>query len=169
MIIEASTVEDLPKILELYDLARQYQTQHFPGNIWPHFQPDFIAQEIKENLQFNLKIQGEISCVWAIAFSDSAIWEEKEKNDAIYLHRIATNPDFRGQNFVKTIAEWAQKFARKQHKNFLRMDTCGENLALINHYQKCGFTFLGMHPLKDSSTLPPHYHNAEVCFFEIKL
>jgi len=49
------------------------------------------------------------------------------------------------------------------------MDTCGNNKRLINHYINCGFDFLGMKKLKDTSELPSHYHNTEVCFFEIEL
>jgi hypothetical protein len=49
------------------------------------------------------------------------------------------------------------------------MDTCGQNDRLINHYKNCGFDFLGMKKLKDSSGLQKHYHNADVCFFEIEV
>ena len=49
------------------------------------------------------------------------------------------------------------------------MDTCGENKKLIQHYQNCGFDFLGIKKLENASNLPSHYHNADVCYFEIKL
>ncbi|CAM4376081.1 hypothetical protein ZONE111904_17310 [Zobellia nedashkovskayae] len=49
------------------------------------------------------------------------------------------------------------------------MDTCGKNDKLINHYKSCGFDFLGMKKLNNTSDLPSHYHNADVCFFEINL
>ena len=62
-----------------------------------------------------------------------------------------------------------QDFAKKENKKFVRMDTCGLNDRLINHYKNCGFEFLGMKKLKDSSGLQAHYHNADVCFFEIEL
>ena len=169
MVIINSILEDLPEIFRLYNLATDYQRKHFPGNVWPEFDPDLITQEILENRQFKILIDGKIACVWAITFNDAQIWEEKENNDAIYIHRIATNPEFRGRNFVKTIADWSREFAKAQHKKFVRMDTCGENTVLINHYKNCGFNFLGMHKLKDSSQLQAHYQNAKVCFFEIEL
>ena len=49
------------------------------------------------------------------------------------------------------------------------MDTCGNNERLIRHYKDCGFSFLGMKKLNNTAELPSHYHNAEVCFFEIDL
>ena len=114
-------------------------------------------------------IDEQIACIWAITYNDAQIWEEKENNDAIYLHRIATNPDFRGQNFVQIIADWSKDFGKKKKRKFIRMDTCGQNDRLINHYKNCGFQFLGMKKLTDSSGLQEHYQNSDVCFFEIEL
>ncbi|WHF52865.1 GNAT family N-acetyltransferase [Chryseobacterium gotjawalense] len=169
MIITNSVLDDIPEIFRLYKFATDYQKITFPGNVWPEFDKDFIATEVMENRQFKIMIDGKIACIWAITYNDAQIWEESENNDAIYLHRIATNPDFRGNNFVQTIAEWSKEFAKKQNKKFVRMDTCGQNDRLINHYKNSGFQFLGMKKLKDSSELQEHYQNADVCYFEIKL
>lgn len=169
MIISNSTLDDIPEIFRLYSLATEYQKVAFPGNIWPEFNQDFIATEVLENRQFKIVINQKIAAIWAITYNDAQIWEERENNDAIYLHRIATNPEFRGNNFVKMISDWSKDFGKKEHKKFIRMDTCGQNDRLINHYKSCGFEFLGMHRLKDSNGLQEHYQDAEVCFFEIEL
>ncbi|WP_417431549.1 GNAT family N-acetyltransferase [Halpernia sp.] len=169
MTIETSNPEDISEIFRLYQLATEFQKIKFRGNIWPVFDQDLIKTEIKENRQFKILIDGKIACIWAITFNDAQIWEEKDKNDSIFIHRIATNPDFRGSNFVKIIVDWSIDYAKKHRKKFVRMDTCGQNDKLINHYKSCGFDFLGMRKLKNFSELPLHYHNADVCFFEIEL
>lgn len=169
MTITNSNLDDIPETFRLYQLAREFQKIQFPENLWPEFDRDFIATEVIENRQFKIVIDNKIACIWAITYNDADIWEEKENNDAIYIHRIATNPEFRGNNFVQMIADWSKDFARKENKKFVRMDTCGQNDRLINHYKNCGFEFLGMKKLKDSSGLQAHYHNADVCFFEIEL
>lgn len=169
MNITNSTLDDIPEIFRLYQLATDYQKKAFPGNVWPDFDQDFIATEVLENRQFKIVIDNQITCIWAITYNDADIWEEKENNDAIYIHRIATNPDFRGNNFVQLIADWSKDFGKKENKKFIRMDTCGQNDRLINHYKSCGFNFLGMKKLKDSSSLQEHYQNADVCYFEIEL
>lgn len=169
MTIETSGLEDIQEIFRLYKLATDYQKIKFRGNIWPAFEQDLIKTEIKENRQFKIIIDGQISCVWAITFNDAQIWEEKDKNDSIFIHRIATNPDFRGHHFVKIIVEWAKNYTKENSRKFVRMDTCGQNDQLINHYKNCGFDFLGMKKLQNFSELPSHYHNADVCFFEIEL
>ncbi|HEA19355.1 MAG TPA: GNAT family N-acetyltransferase [Pricia antarctica] len=169
MSIENSTLNNIPDILKLYKLATEFQKIKFPSNQWPEFERELIATEVQENRQFKLLVNDEIACVWAITFTDAQIWEEKENNSSIYIHRIATNPNFRGQNFVQSIVDWAKSFAVKKNKEFIRMDTCGKNDRLIKHYENCGFAFLGMKKLKNTSELPINYHDAEVCFFEIKL
>lgn len=169
MTIANSSVKDIPKIFELYKLATDYQKIKFPQNQWPVFDEKMIKREINENRQFKLLNQNEIACIWAITYSDPQIWEGSENDTAIYIHRIATNPAFRGNNFVKAIVDWAKHFAPEHNKQFIRMDTCGENVKLINHYTKSGFKYLGIKRLKNTSELPSHYHDAEVCFFEINL
>ena len=165
--ITPSGEADLPAIFRLYRLATDFQRQKFPDNQWPEFDPALIKREIAETRQFKLLIDNQIACVWAIAYSDPEIWAEDDGQSAIYIHRIATDPDFRGNNFVQIIVDWARAFAKD--KRYIRMDTCGENKKLIAHYKKCGFAFLGIKQLADASGLPAHYHHAAVCYFEIQL
>jgi ribosomal protein S18 acetylase RimI-like enzyme len=167
--ITNSTTNDIPEIFRLYKLATDYQKIKFPANQWPIFELDYIAKEVAENRQFKLQIDNKIACIWAITFTDPQIWEEKNSDPSIYIHRIATNPDLRGNNFVQIITDWAKEYAKNHNKKFIRMDTCGQNDSLIAHYQNCGFEYLGIHKLKDTSDLPLHYQNVDVCFFEIKL
>lgn len=169
MIITNSNLNDIPEIFRLYKLATDFQKIKFPENQWPEFDKEFITTEVVENRQFKILIENKIACIWAITNNDAQIWEDRENNSSIYIHRIATNPEFRGKNFVKEIVNWSKNHARKQNKKFIRMDTCGKNDKLINHYNNCGFNYLGIKKLKNTSQLPSHYHNANVCFFEIEL
>jgi RimJ/RimL family protein N-acetyltransferase len=168
MKIENSTLLDLTKIFSLYEIAISYQKERYEVH-WPKFDEKMIISEILESKQYKISINNTISCVWAIAFSDKQIWENLENNSSIYIHRIATNPDFRGQNFVKTIVSWAIEFAKQNYKTHIRMDTVGENKKLIEHYTNCGFEFIGLSKLKNTKNLPAHYHEATVSLFEIKL
>ena len=169
MLITNSNLNDIPEIFRLYKLATDFQKIKFQANQWPEFDKEPITTEVVENRQFKIVIENKIACIWAITYSDAQIWEDRENNASIYIHRIATNPEFRGKNFVQTIVDWSENFARKQNKHFVRMDTCGKNDKLIKHYKNCGFNYLGLKKLKNTSELPSHYHNADVCFFEIKL
>ncbi|XLS29366.1 GNAT family N-acetyltransferase [Flavobacteriaceae bacterium M23B6Z8] len=163
-----STVKDLPLIFKFYREAVVYQKPLFE-NHWPEFSKEMVLNEIKELRQFKLLIDKEVACIWAITFSDPEIWGDRDRNDAIYIHRIATHPKFRGQKFVEKILSWATFYARKHTKDFVRMDTVGKNEKLISHYQKCGFNYLGLRKLNQTANLPSHYHNAVVSLFEYSL
>lgn len=169
MKIKNSDLEDLEDIFRLYTEAREFQKIKFPENQWPEFSKEMILNELDENRQFKLIIDEQIACIWAVTFSDAEIWEEKNSDPAIYIHRIATNPHFRGHNFVSEIVGWAKEYAQQHDKKYIRLDTCGENQKLISHYCNAGFNFLGMKKLKDATGLPAHYENADVCYFEMEV
>ncbi|MFK7946754.1 MAG: GNAT family N-acetyltransferase [Saprospiraceae bacterium] len=164
-----STTHDIDTIFDLYEKARNLQRIKWIDNLWPEFEVAMIETEIENNQQWKLLIDGQIACIWVTAFSDPKIWEERDIDPSVYIHRIATSPDFRGRNLVQTIVNWAANYAKSNEKHFVRLDTCGHNQGLINYYQKCGFKFLGIWKLKDTQGLPSHYVDSDVCFFEIDL
>ncbi|KRB57893.1 GNAT family N-acetyltransferase [Flavobacterium sp. Root186] len=168
MEIQNSTSKDIDKIFRLYKIATDFQKSKYIVH-WPEFELNIVQKEIAENRQWKIIIDNKIACVWATTFDDPQIWEERNSEPSVYIHRIATNPDFRGQNLVSHIVEWAKQYVLDNKKSFIRMDTVGENLELINYYKKCGFTFLGLSKLKNTDTLPAHYQNATVSLFQIEL
>ena len=103
MKIKNCTISDIESIFKLYAIATSFQKKKFPANQWPIFSRALVETEIKENRQWKLLINGQIACIWAITFSDPQIWEKSNDDSAIYIHRIATNPNFRGQNLVSII------------------------------------------------------------------
>ena len=168
MTIVNCTLSDTDEIFRLYRLATEYQKTK-ASVLWPEFERELVLQEIKEKRQWKIIVDDVIACVFATSFNDPLIWEEKDKDPSVYIHRIATDPEYRGNNFVPAIVEWVKDYAKENNKNFIRLDTVGENKGLINYYQKCGFNFLGLFQLNDTKHLPAHYHNASVSLFEITL
>ena len=169
MKVENSTLSDIEEIFRLYRIASEYQKTKPGVVVWPEFDRAMVENELVENRQWKISIQGKMACTWAITFSDEQIWEEKNADPAMYIHRIATDPEFRGNNFVKKIVEWAIPFARMKDKQFIRLDTLGNNEKLIQHYTLAGFKFLGMFDLKNTDGLPDHYGTAPAALFEIDL
>lgn len=169
MTISNCTNADIPAILELYEAARALQRKR-EMVVWPDFNAAFIATEVSDKRQWKLLIDQEIACNWAITFQDRDIWEEKDKDDAIYIHRIATHPDFRGRMLVKQIVEWAKRYASENQKKYVRLDTLGNNTRLIRHYTDAGFQFLGIVALSNTQNLPLHYQKEPTCcLFEIRV
>lgn len=160
---------DEEAILSLYEQARNLQTERGMV-VWPQFDPSLVPLEIAEKRQWKIEINGDMACNWAVTYDDKAIWEEKDQNDAIYLHRICTNSHYRGQRFITDIVAWAIQHARHEGLKYVRLDTLGINEKLIAHYTGAGFTYLGVVKLSDPSSLPLHYQLEPNCLlFELEV
>lgn len=135
------------------------------------YQVSFCVSFKVSNRQRKIVDGSEILCNWAITFNDIEIWEEKDRDDSIYIHRICANPEFRGNRYIDDqIVTWAKPYAQSIGKRFVRLDTLGYNKKLIEHYSSAGFHFLGMHRLTNTSSLPQHYQDEpNCCLFEIDL
>jgi ribosomal protein S18 acetylase RimI-like enzyme len=170
MRIETSNDADISEIFKLYGYAIEYQRTKVGAVLWPEFEEELVKHELEEKRQWKLVIDEEVACVWTITFSDLEIWQERNVDAAIYIHRIATNPKFRGNDFVSIIVKWAIPYAKNLNKDFVRLDTLGQNDGLIKHYTRAGFDYLGLFDMTDTKGLPAHYqNNIQVALFEIKL
>jgi len=161
-----STMADIPLMLEFYDIAREYQKAKSLRH-WQSFDMALIEKEIGEKRQWKI-LEGEtVACIFMIAYQDPFIWGEKDRDPSVYIHRIATHPDWRGRNYTGAIIEWAKEHARSRNKKFIRMDTWGDNPKLIDYYIQCGFNFLKTITPEETKNLPAHYSCISLSLFEI--
>lgn len=163
-----STLRDFDEIVRLYDLAIEFQKKVFDKS-WLPFEREFIETEIAGKRHWKILIDDEIACIFSIAFEDPLIWKERGFDPAIYIHRIAVNPHFRGRKFVPEIVGWAKDYAKSLDKKFVRMDTWDDNQKLIDYYTGCGFEFLGVVTADELEKLPKHYEGITLSLFEMKL
>jgi GNAT superfamily N-acetyltransferase len=166
MEITNCNLADLDFIFSLYRHATAYQQQRNSA-VWPEFDPEMVKTEIAEKRKWKMTEDGNTVCIWATTFDDPLIWEEKNADPSVYIHRIATNPDHRGHNLVQKIVEWSKEYASAHQKKYVRLDTVGKNEKLIEHYTNSGFDYLGLIKLKNTEGLPAHYDNASVSLFEL--
>lgn len=167
VIINHCELSDTGSIMDLYAAARALQTERGMV-VWPRFEQSFIEQEIREQRQWKIVEEETLSCNWAVTFEDRAIWGERDRDDAVYIHRFCTHPLYRGRRYVDAMVVWAKEFARQRGRRYVRLDTLGHNTGLIKHYTSAGFRFLGMVRLADTSTLPLHYQREpDCCLFEL--
>jgi hypothetical protein len=109
-------LKDVTVILELYEAAMQLQKQK-KMVVWPKFEKAFIEKEIAEERQWKLMVHGDIACNWAITFNDREIWGRRDADNAIYIHRIATHPAFRGNRYIDAIVRWANPMLFQREGN----------------------------------------------------
>jgi len=168
MKIQNTVIADLDIVLQRYRDASDYQRKH-GYNLWPEFDRQMITKEILEGLHWKMTEDEQVACVFSVFYSDPVIWKEKDQDDAIYLHRIATNPEFKGRNFISHIVQWSKIHARENNRQYIRMDTWGDNDNLSGYYMKAGFKFLKKQHITKDESLPPHYWGIYLNLFEIDL
>ncbi len=168
MQIVNSTAADIDTIFAFYDMAVAHQKKVFNKH-WQGFNLALITQEVKENRQYKILVEGEVACIFAVTFNDPEIWGEKDLQPSIYIHRIATHTGFRGQGFVNKIIDWAKTYAKQHQIEYIRMDTWADNDKLLAYYTRCGFTHVGLIEVTPNSGLPKHYEGISLNLFEIKV
>jgi hypothetical protein len=86
-------------------------------------------------------IDGQIACVWAITFNDPEIWKNEIRMPQYTF--IALQQTLTLEAIIGILVEWAKEYARSIEKDFVRLDTLGNNIKLIEHYTNAGLDFLG--------------------------
>lgn len=168
MTIIRSKSEDIPKIFALYNEAIAYQ-KSVKGNVWKGFEVSLVEREIAEERHYVIKEETDIACTFVLAFDDEIIWKEANKDKAVYIHRIAVNPNFRGKGYVKIIINWIKENAKNWDLDYIRLDTESGNEGINQHYLNCGFTYKGLTKVNWEEGMPLHYKNATLSLFEIIL
>ena len=162
-----STPDDLGRIVDLFRQAIKFQLS-LGVNSWRSVNQDLLASEIREQLHWKIVDEGEIACFFSIAFTDALVWDVRDADPSLYLHRIITNPAFRGRGYVTHITAWAEGYGRAAGKRYIRLDTHVENQRLNQLYQDCGYTFCGVKVFDDDSDLrvPRHYLGAGLSLYQ---
>ena len=168
MKIVNATPHDVDVIFDLYDKAIEFQKTVF-DKTWLGFDRELVDTEIAEGRIWKIIEDDRVACIFSVAHADPIIWGEHSHEAAMYIHRIVTNPEFRGRGYVRAITDWALDHARTKGLRFIRMDTWGDNQKLIDYYQSCGFRFLGLTTPAESPTMPKHYRGIDLSLFEIDL
>jgi GNAT superfamily N-acetyltransferase len=162
------TVADIPLMLHYYDLAREHQ-QKKSTQYWSSFDPAVVKTEVEEHRHWKIMEEDTIACIFLTMYDDPFIWGAKNADPSIYIHRIVTHPDFRGNNYTGRIVEWAKVQGKKTGKQFIRMDTWGDNPSLIGYYQRCGFALLDIVNPDSQGNLPAYYNCITLALLEMKI
>ncbi len=126
-----ATINDLPIIFDLFEKAIQYQkSNEYIG--WNSYDKNFIKVDIKQGLLYKIISGDSVLCIFSVCYTDKLIWREREKGDAIYLHRIVLNREFQGLKMFRAVLYWAIKQVRDQSLRYVRMDTWAGNVKLIS-------------------------------------
>jgi len=167
-IITNATINDLPSIYQLFEEAIAFQkVNNYIG--WNNYDKEFIRSDIVSGLLYKMTDATEIICIFSTCYTDELIWREKEKGDAIYLHRIVLNQKFKGNKMFQRILDWAINFARSRQLKHVRMDTWADNEKIISYYKSYGFRFIENYTTPGTDNLPIQHRNLKVALLELDI
>jgi|SRR6516165_11439138 RimJ/RimL family protein N-acetyltransferase len=158
MTIINSRTADFERILDIYQMGIEYQKSVFHKS-WLGFDKELLVREIEEKRHWKITNGEEIACVFSVLFEDPVVWGSEDTTSSIYLHRIVTNPFFRGNHYVLDIVNWAREYGRKNGMKFIRLDTFPDNQKLNQYYLDCGFRFCGLKQFGKAENIPEHYRD----------
>lgn len=166
--IDNTTKEDLPKVLRIFEQAMALQGKN-GYKVWDSIDKAGLEKDIEQGLQYKIVQQNDMLCLFSIQYQDPFIWRDRDRNDAIYLHRIVVNPDFRGQKQFQKVLAWAKQFALSRGLKYIRMDTWADNFKIIDYYKSFDFEFIENYTTPDVPGLPMQNRNLRVTLLELKL
>ena len=167
MITEA-TINDLPVIYQLFEEAIHYQqTNNYTG--WKSYDKAFLQQDVESGLLYKIISNEKICGIFSICYTDPLIWRDKEKGDALYLHRIVANRNVNEGPVFGLVLNWAKHFAQQKHLHYIRMDTWAENEKIIGYYRSYGFVFVEDYTTPNTPDLPVQHRNLHVALLELSI
>jgi len=163
-----TTKEDLNKILWLFKQAMDLQGKN-GYKVWNNIDIEALEKDIDDRLQYKIVGDNNIFCIFSIQHNDPFIWRTRDKNDAVYLHRIVVNPNFKGQKQFEKVLNWAKHYSLQNGLKYIRMDTWADNKKIIEYYKSFGFKFIEYYKTPDIPELPIQNRNLNVALLEMEL
>lgn len=135
---------DLPRILEIYERARQFMRENGNPNQWKNVHPpkESLTENIEEQKLYVLKEDGIIHGVFFFDKGPDPTYdyiEGKWLNDEDYsvIHRIASSGEVRG--VLKRCVEYCLQFSDN-----IKIDTHADNHIMQRALEKLGFIHCGI-------------------------
>ncbi len=160
--------QDMDEILWLFQQAMDMQGKN-GYKVWSGIDRMALERDVENRLQYKIVKDNAIVCIFSMQRNDPFIWRDRDRNDAIYLHRIVVNPRFRGQRHFEKVLQWAREFARQETRQFIRMDTWADNEKIIEYYKSFGFEFVENYYTTDTPELPIQNRNLNLALLEMKV
>jgi GNAT superfamily N-acetyltransferase len=163
-----TTSSDLDFIYMLFDEAIAYQKRkNYP--VWKGYDKVILQKDIENRLHYKILYGDDIACIFSLSYAEPILWREKERGDAIYIHRIVTNSKHKGQKQFERILNWVIDLARKNNYKYIRMDTWADNSNIVDYYKSFGFKLVGTYITPVTLDLPIQKRNIALALLEFTL
>jgi hypothetical protein len=144
MLIQLCTTNEIDKIMQIYDTARNFMRENGNKHQWDNGYPskELILEDIRLKQFYGVYHEGELIGVFMLLLGEDPTykhikgrWQNEEQY--VVIHRIATLLHGKG------VAKACYDFALSKCNN-LRMDTSRENAIMQRSLLKNGFKYCGI-------------------------
>ncbi len=143
--IRQSTMDDIPRLQEIFSIAREFMVETGNPNQWSADYPseELLRNDIKSGDSYVCILDGRIVATFVLRGGDDPtydiIYEGAWQNNRPYatVHRIASSGE------VKGVFHLAMQFAL-QHYRTIRIDTHRDNTVMQYAIDKEGFIYCGI-------------------------
>lgn len=166
--VKHTTLADLDFVFEMFEQSILYQEKK-GYVVWRDYDRQAIVHDIELKQHYKIEIDNKIAIAFSVAYADKIIWRQYDTGNAIYLHRIVVNPEFKGQKLFGNILDWAIGHAHKKNLTSVRMDTWANNPTIQKYYRQFGFQVVENFITPDSTELPQHNRKLAITLLEYPL
>lgn len=151
MLIRKTTLADIPRRQEIFDIGQKYQTENGNPNQWKPGYPGRAAlmADIEKGTGYVVEQDGKIVGTFALIYGEDptygyieGAWKSSEPYAAI--HRVASDGSVKGMGDY--ILQWCI-----QKAGHVRIDTHKDNKTMQHVIKKNGFAYCGVIYLADGS------------------
>lgn len=83
-----------------------------------------------------------VGCM-ALIDHDPEFWNDVEKGQSLFIHKLAVKRDYAGHGIAKTLINYALEFGKEHGIPALRLDCHKNKTKLRSMYENLGFVFVG--------------------------
>ncbi len=162
ILIRKSSVEDIPRLLEIFATARNFMAMTGNPHQWEADYPseELLLRDIMDGDSYVCLQKGRIVATFVLRAGDDPTYDVIDGawlNARPYatIHRIASSGE------VKGIMHTAMLFAMQQHQN-IRIDTHHDNTVMQNILRKEGFTYCGIIRCWNGTERLAYQHSSDI-------
>ena len=146
MKLEVSPIklDELPAFSEiLQEVARWLETTGEP--LWEieKLEPEALLTKNTLDELFLGRLEGTPVATMILQHEDIPFYPDDPPGEALYLHKLAVRRSASGHGVSTEMLTWAQDYATRLGKRYLRLDTSSERPKLNALYRKYGFSYVG--------------------------
>ena len=145
MIIRKATLEDIPRMQEIFAISRKFMAETRNPNQWADTYPsiELLKEDINSGDSYLCLKEGEMVATFVLRGGNDPTYDKiyegawKNENPYATIHRIASSGEVKG--IFKTVIGYAL-----QYYDTIRIDTHRDNKVMQNAIAKAGFEYCGI-------------------------